>query len=119
MVLTLPRSSARPAERKNQEEKIMSGDRIFSGLCLTCQNAAECTFPRDSARPIWQCEEFMGEARAPERVSMEGYSPSRTGLIAAEKDLKTWIGLCKNCANRETCRYPKPDGGIWRCEEYL
>jgi hypothetical protein len=97
----------------------MSGDRIFSGLCLTCQNAAECTFPRDSARPIWQCEEFMGQGRALERASMEGHSPSRTGLIAAEKDLKTWIGLCKNCANRETCQYPKPDGGIWRCEEYL
>jgi len=97
----------------------MSGNRVIAGLCLTCQNAPECTFPRDAARPVWQCEEFMGEGRAPERVSVEGYGPSRTGMIEAEKDLGSWIGLCKNCANRETCRYPKPDGGIWRCEEYL
>lgn len=108
----------RPPKRA-KEEKIMSENRVYTGLCLTCQNAAECTFPRDAARPVWQCEEFMGEGKAPERVSVEGYGPSRTGMIEAEKDLGSWIGLCKNCANRETCRYPKPDGGIWRCEEYL
>jgi hypothetical protein len=105
--------------KKDLEEKIMSEDRIFFGLCLTCQNAGECTFPRDPARPIWQCEEFMGNGRAPERVSVEGCSPLKTGLIEAEKELGTWIGLCKNCANRQACRYPKPEGGIWRCEEYL
>lgn len=28
-------------------------------------------------------------------------------------------GLCVNCANRETCLYPKPEGGVWHCEEYM
>jgi hypothetical protein len=28
-------------------------------------------------------------------------------------------GLCMNCANRETCLYPKPEGGVWHCEEYM
>jgi hypothetical protein len=27
-------------------------------------------------------------------------------------------GLCMNCAYRETCLYPKPEGGVWHCEEY-
>jgi hypothetical protein len=27
-------------------------------------------------------------------------------------------GLCMNCANRDTCLYPKPEGGVWHCEEY-
>jgi NADH-quinone oxidoreductase subunit E len=27
-------------------------------------------------------------------------------------------GLCLNCANRETCTFPKPEGGVWHCDEY-
>ena len=27
-------------------------------------------------------------------------------------------GLCKNCKKNETCQLPKPEGGIWRCEDY-
>ncbi len=97
----------------------MSGNRLFQGLCLTCQNASECTFPRDSARPVLQCEEF-GDilGRSPEKVSPEGSRPPGTALSQAESELGTWIGLCKNCENRKDCRYPKPEGGIWRCEEY-
>jgi hypothetical protein len=97
----------------------MSGNRLFQGLCLTCQNAPECTFPRDSEKPILQCEEFddiLG--RSPEKVSLEGCRPPRPALIKAERELETWIGLCKNCANRKDCRYPKREGGVWRCEEY-
>jgi DNA-binding NtrC family response regulator len=30
-----------------------------------------------------------------------------------------FLGLCSNCDNRETCAYPKPEGGVWRCEEYV
>jgi hypothetical protein len=97
----------------------MSGIPGFSGLCMSCQNAGECTFPRDPARPVWQCEEFTGYGGSPERVSFEGSSPSRTGFIAQERDLGPGIGLCKNCANRETCNFPKSEGGVWRCEEYI
>jgi len=96
----------------------MSGSQSFQGLCLSCRNAAECTFPRESTRPVWQCEEFTGEGKAPERVSVEGTFPPRTGLTRAESSLNPRMGLCKNCANREDCRYPKPEGGVWRCEEY-
>lgn len=27
-------------------------------------------------------------------------------------------GLCINCENRNTCKYIKPNGGVWHCEEY-
>jgi hypothetical protein len=27
-------------------------------------------------------------------------------------------GLCINCDVRETCTFPKPEGGVWFCEEY-
>ena len=28
-------------------------------------------------------------------------------------------GLCVNCASRHTCLFPKNEGGVWHCEEYL
>lgn len=37
-------------------------------------------------------------------------SQSRPGV--EEKD------LCANCRNRDTCTYPKPEGGVWHCKDY-
>jgi hypothetical protein len=28
------------------------------------------------------------------------------------------MGICSNCDNCRTCVFPKPEGGIWHCEEY-
>lgn len=36
----------------------------------------------------------------------------------SKKDTGKYKGLCKNCRKRKTCTLPKPDGGLWRCEEY-
>ena len=27
-------------------------------------------------------------------------------------------GLCRNCARLSNCTYPRPEGGVWHCEEY-
>ena len=27
-------------------------------------------------------------------------------------------GLCRNCARLVDCTYPKPEGGVWHCDEY-
>jgi hypothetical protein len=97
----------------------MSGILQFFGLCTSCQNAEECTFPRDPDRPVCQCEEFAGYESLPGRVSLEGSRPSRTGFVQEEKNTGSWIGLCKNCGNRETCSFPKPEGGVWHCDEYF
>jgi hypothetical protein len=26
--------------------------------------------------------------------------------------------LCLNCEVRESCKFPKAEGGVWHCEEY-
>lgn len=28
------------------------------------------------------------------------------------------VGLCSNCELRSTCTFAKPEGGVWRCDEY-
>ncbi len=96
----------------------MSGTTVFPGLCLSCRNAPECTFPREPGRPVWQCEEFTSFDSRLERNSCEGTILARTGLIPEERDPEGWIGLCKNCENRKTCNFPKPDAGVWHCDEY-
>ncbi|KPJ66922.1 hypothetical protein AMJ44_07635 [candidate division WOR-1 bacterium DG_54_3] len=43
---------------------------------------------------------------------------SQDTFIAEEKDSGRYKGLCRNCEKRENCMLPKPEGGVWRCEEY-
>lgn len=35
-----------------------------------------------------------------------------------EKDTRLFKGLCMNCAHRDTCLLPRPESGVWHCEEY-
>ena len=88
----------------------------YFGLCMSCRNASSCTFPRDPAKPSFYCEEFEVEP-AVSIVKSPKEQSSVTGLFA-DKDLTKFIGLCSDCEGRESCTFPKPEGGIWRCEEY-
>ncbi len=36
-----------------------------------------------------------------------------------EKVKDIYKGLCVNCDKRETCTIPKPEGGVWRCKDYI
>lgn len=94
----------------------MPGDMRYFGLCMSCRNASSCTFPRDPAKPAFYCEEFEVEPTVSivKRPKEQSYV---TGLFA-DKDSTKFIGLCSDCEDRENCTFPKPEGGIWRCEEY-
>lgn len=43
---------------------------------------------------------------------------STTRASPGEKDPGQYKGLCKNCKKEKTCKLPKPEGGVWRCEDY-
>jgi len=91
---------------------------VGSGLCRTCVNAPECTFPRDPSRPIRSCDEFEGEdtprsERAPRMVAPAVF-PRDEAPDRGTTELK---GLCVQCARRDSCTYPKPAGGVWHCDE--
>lgn len=93
----------------------------YKGLCSTCNNAATCIYPRDSERPVLQCEEFDGYAAPSERTTVNdflGKTSSQVRSGAQEDDAVKHKGLCQNCGNRKTCTFPKPEEGIWHCEEY-
>jgi hypothetical protein len=45
----------RPGTRRTEAVQTASK---YKGLCATCENQAECTFPK-SAGGVWHCEEFV------------------------------------------------------------
>ncbi len=47
------------------------------------------------------------------------FHTDRTSRVRQRKDGEEFKGLCVNCANRHTCLCPKPEGGVWHCEEYV
>jgi hypothetical protein len=100
------------------KESVMSDNTIYRGLCSTCKHAPTCTFPADVQRPAFYCEEFEIEIAPAGKTAEDGTSQSTTSSIAAAEDSSGLIGLCSDCESRQTCVFPKPEGGIWHCEEY-
>jgi len=92
-----------------------------AGLCATCRNASGCTFPRDSRRPVLLCDEYEPVASALKSDGCKGKPQSNAPICRPQlKDDDSWkrMGLCVNCEGRDTCTFPKPEGGVWHCEEY-
>jgi len=80
-------------------------------LCSTCNHASVCATRSRPDKPVFYCEEFDAY------VPVQEKTPARTAANPAESSGKH-KGLCSNCENRETCAIPRPEGGIWHCEEY-
>ena len=94
---------------------------VYRGLCSTCDMASTCTFPRDPERPIMHCDEldsYQADTVTPEELLRA--EPARREAVAEtkQKELGKYQGLCVNCENRETCTFPKAEGGVWHCDEY-
>ncbi len=86
------------------------------GLCIACRKDPACRYLRYAARPVLQCEEFEGfEPRAKGSEASEVPDAPSPGPDPIQAEVK---GLCISCANRCTCAFPKPAGGIWHCEEF-
>ena len=86
------------------------------GLCAVCEHDPGCIYSVNSDGMVLQCEQFQMPLLQPAdpAVSISPRPSSTNGRNSAK-----YPGLCSNCDNRETCTYPKPEGGVWRCEEYV
>ena len=94
------------------------------GLCTTCMHKLTCTFPGTAGNPKLFCEEFQCEVLpCPEvtagiSIVSPEQSEARSDQDLPDQKPDRYMGLCINCANRESCNLPKQNGGIWFCEEY-
>lgn len=86
----------------------------YRDLCSNCEHAAEHAGRGRPRRPIFFCEEFevLGAVQVPEPDRAEAEPPVDTPR--ADRPL----GLCANCDLVDSCRLPRPEGGVWHCEEY-
>jgi hypothetical protein len=91
------------------ESDAMPEQETYLGLCEMCTNATGCTFPRDRNKPVTACEEFSGVR--PPKVKFRPPVVRRTNP-------SPYRGLCAYCTRVADCTYPKPDGGVWHCDEY-
>lgn len=81
-----------------------------TGLCSTCIHNANCTTRISFKGKILQCEEF-DDTTFPENIP----------IVVKEKQTVSYAalkGLCMNCDLASTCTFPKPETGVWNCNEY-
>ena len=90
----------------------------YLGLCSNCKNDSDCTFKKNRQKPSFYCEEFEVDASPSVETTRKYKSPEPSSIDTEDDDSGKFTGLCSNCDNRITCAFPKPEGGIWHCEEY-
>ena len=95
-------------------ERILNG-----GICSTCRTASTCMYLRSSPKPILRCEEYEEFPYKPKNNPVEkNMSLSKDNPAGNPGKKPKYSGLCINCKNRDTCKFIKPQGGVWHCEEY-
>jgi len=80
-------------------------------LCSTCNHLRTCETRGTARRPVFYCEEFDAYVPVAARPASASEPEKKAGP-------DKYGGLCCNCDNRHTCVVPKPESGIWHCEEY-
>ncbi|MCJ7748201.1 MAG: hypothetical protein MUP27_10685 [Desulfobacterales bacterium] len=107
--------------KKKKEVGVISKENEYLGLCSSCKAASNCTYTKDLTRPVLQCEEFEGYEPRIVKTTVKNIllkTNPKLGSSNKERDLSKYRGLCSICDDREACTFPKPEGGVWHCEEY-
>ena len=107
-----------PRPTKPMSERSRATNREwYPGLCSTCVNEPTCTFPRSADRPVMTCDEFEGVVEAKQACTTEYPRPDEKERFAMAN--REWFpGLCMTCEKRDTCTFPKPEGGVFSCDEF-
>jgi len=100
-------------EKGKDDVMLTAADTRAMGICSTCNSMELCTSRRTWIGPVHHCEEFDDCVDSPSR-------PARLAIVTTNEPETDGglFGICVNCAHRETCTFPKVEGGIWHCEEY-
>ena len=89
-------------------------------LCCTCKDEEICIKTREFLTPVIHCELFECEqlSNQPASALRAESSASIVSVRAAIEEPCGLQGLCTNCDCRFDCGLPRPEGGVWHCEEY-
>jgi hypothetical protein len=108
--------SEKRKEKKRTEAKTSAGQAV----CSTCRSEEVSTRPKSPDSPgLFSDEPAPCESRQEARTAYHAPSRTRKGVVYnSETKSDKSRGLCSSCAIRKNCRFPKPAGGVWHCEEY-
>lgn len=90
----------------------------LSGLCASCENAEFCAYRAIRGFDALYCELFTGSPSYLNGGAENDIRGAIGGPHAVETLPEAYGGLCQNCARLNLCVLPKPNGGVWHCEEY-
>ncbi len=75
-------------------------------------------FRKDLSSSVHFCEEYE-QADSSQVFEVKRFTPANPNADRFIKHSSNKImGLCSNCKNRKNCSFPKPESGVWHCEEY-
>jgi len=106
---------------KAKKKENISFNRQYHGLCSCCEFSLTCSYDRDPKNPVLQCEEFGGIIRSSVKardLKNNPISKIRKPTLTPKISFQQHQGLCLTCEVRTSCTYPKPEGGVWHCEEF-
>ncbi len=98
----------------------------YRGLCTTCKHRETCQYAREPGRCIMHCDEFEGETALLSTGSMSELVEGLSAKTEVPPDIirkrayngNAPMGLCRTCGKFPDCKFSKPEGGVWSCEEY-
>lgn len=100
-------------------ETVRPAAKQATGLCESCTRAEDCTFIRRPGQAVLDCDEFAPvEPRRGAPHLVLARPNLAADLVEREEDLSAAIGLCRSCAHHADCTYPRPQGGVWHCDDY-
>ncbi len=85
----------------------------LNGLCLTCAYSGRCAFRKNARSGTNFCEEYKTHDRPAPVLPSALVSP-----VPVKNRPSRVKGLCGNCSQYGNCGFPKPEAGVWHCEEY-
>jgi hypothetical protein len=94
---------------------------VYGGLCASCVEGPNCTFPKDLDHPPIECGEYVPFPPSQAKVTIELSKTDRlraNRLVTETADSGKFPGLCASCDKQTGCTFPKPEGGVWHCVEY-
>ncbi|MBU1319329.1 MAG: hypothetical protein KKG33_00510 [candidate division Zixibacteria bacterium] len=87
-----------------------------NGLCRTCNNESICVYRLKRGYDALYCDMFDDYVKPGSNGN--GHHDSDAVVAAEPAQLSELKGLCANCDHKDRCTLPKPEGGVWHCEEY-
>lgn len=109
---------------EDKKAAVKSADRgvkqteAFSGLCSTCNDAPTCVQALKAMQPILFCDMFDDHCPPAQSRQADVETAAISAPLREEAEPLAMKGLCQNCDHRHDCALPRPETGVWHCEEY-